>query len=207
MFYKIFRFICQILIILFFWSIQTKGKESIGYEGPLILAANHVSYIDPVVLGVAVKRPIHFIGKKEVFEVVFLGFLARSLGAIPVDREKTNPASIKKIFTLLKKGHILGIFPEGTRSLTGQLLELNIGMIKIALNTGSPIIPVGINGTFEIYPPKARIPAFFRRKNICISFGKPICLDKDRGKDIKYQQESLAKIQEKIKELTSTARK
>ena len=203
MFYRIFRFICTILILLF-WSIKIEEKEQLNQKGSLILAANHVSYLDPIVLGVAVKRPIHFITKKEVFKVPFLGFLARSLGAIPVDRNKANPTSIKKSFSLLKKGHILGIFPEGTRSLNGELLDLNAGLIKIALKTGSPIIPVGISGTFEIYPPKARMPSFFKRKNIYIHFGKPIYLDNTREKDIKYQKESLIKIQEKLKELTRT---
>jgi 1-acyl-sn-glycerol-3-phosphate acyltransferase len=206
MFYKVFRFICYIIILLF-WSLKIEGEESINREGPVILAANHASYIDPIVLGVAVKRPIHFIGKKEVFENPFLGFLARALGTIPVDRKKINFASIKKSISLLKSGLVLGIFPEGTRSPDGKLLELNAGMIKIALKAGSPIVPVGINGTFEIYPPKARIPNFFKRKKIYIYFGKPIYLDNDREKDVKYQKESLLGIQEKIKELTLTPKR
>ncbi len=206
MFYKVVRFIAYILILLF-WPIKTKGEESLIKKGSLILAANHVSYLDPVVLGVVIKRQIHFIAKKEVFDVPILGFIVRSLGAIPVDRKKTNLVSIKKSLSLLKEEHILGIFPEGTRSLNGELLDLNVGLIKIALQTGSPIVPVGINGTFDIYPPKAKTPVFFRRKNIYIHFGKPIYLDNTRGKDVKYQKESLLTIEEKIKSLTRTASK
>ena len=104
---------------------------------------------------------------------------------------------------LLKNNHILGIFPEGTRSADGKLRELNSGMIKIALKAGSPIVPVGINGTFDIYPPKAKIPAFFKRKIIYIYFGKPVYLDYNKGKDIQYQEEILKRIQKKIQELTN----
>src|SRR6056297_334670 len=203
MFYKVIRFIGYVLTLLF-WPIKTKGKKYLIEESPLILAANHISYLDPIVLGVAVRRQIHFIAKKEVFNIPILGFIIKSLGAIPVDRKKANPVSIKKTFLVLKKGNILGIFPEGARSMNGELLEFNIGLIKIALKAKSPIIPVGINGTFSIYPPKAKFPSFFKRENIYINFGEPIYLDNTRAKDIKYQKESLLLIKEKIKELANS---
>ena len=206
MFYKIIRLICYLIIHLF-WSMKIEGEENINHEGPLILAANHVSYLDPVVLGVAFKRKIYFIAKKEIFEVPILAFLGRSLDVIPVDRKKLNPASIKKSLSLLETGHVLGIFPEGTRSSNGELLDLNAGLIKIALKANSPIIPVGLKGTFDIYPSHAKIPLFLKRKTIYIRFGKPIYLDNNRGKDIEYKKETLLKIQDKIKELTGTTRK
>ena len=201
MFYQIVRMIGYLLVHLF-WSIEIKGEDSIKQEGPLILAANHVSYLDPIVLGISVKRQIFFITKKEIFEVPFLGLILKSLDAIPVGRNRVNISSMKKSISLLKSGHILGIFPEGTRSLNGNLLEFNTGMIKIALKTGSPIVPVGINGTYEIYPPQARIPNIFKRTMITISFDKPIYLDKNREKEVKYHKESLLRVQDKIKELT-----
>jgi len=203
MFYKFCRFILKFIILLF-WQIRAEGEESIINEGSMILASNHVSYLDPVVLGVIVKRPIHFIAKKEVFDVPILGFIVKALGAIPVNRKKANPVSIKKSIILLKKNHVLGIFPEGSRSLDGKQLEFNPGIIKIALKTGAPIVTVGIKGTFEIYPPKAKIPNFFKRKTIYIQFGKPIYLDNSKAKDIQYQKESLSYIQNRIKLLTKT---
>ena len=206
MFYKICRSICYLVVILF-WSLKIKGGNFVNHKGPLILAANHVSYLDPVIVGISVKRPIIFIAKKEVFDIPILSFILRKLGVIPVDKKNINPASVKKIITLLKKGHIIGIFPEGTRSLNGQLLKLNSGMIKIALQTNAPIIPIGINGTFDIYPPHAKIPAFFKRKNIYVNFGKPIHLDSSKRKDAEYLEESLQKIEQEIKELTQLSPK
>ncbi|MBP8717756.1 MAG: lysophospholipid acyltransferase family protein [Candidatus Caldatribacteriota bacterium] len=206
MFYKICRSICYLVVILF-WSLKIKGENIDNYKGPIIIAANHVSYLDPIIVGISVKRPINFIAKKEVFDVPILGYILRKLGVIPVDKKNTNPTSIKKTITLLKEGHILGIFPEGTRSLDGKLLKLNSGIIKIALQTNAPIIPIGLNGTFDVYPPHAKIPAFFKRKNIYVNFGKPIYLDSSRRKDAEYLKESLQKIENEIKELAQLSSK
>lgn len=201
MIYKICRFICSVIVHLF-WTVKIVGEDISNYEGSFILAANHVSYLDPIILGIAVKRPINFIAKKEVFSIPLLSFILKKIGVIPVDRKNINPVSIRKSIVLLKKGHILGIFPEGTRSWDGNLLELNAGMVKIALQANVPIIPVGLKGTFEIYPPQAKFPAIFKRQCIYIHFGKPFKLDKNRRKDVEYIKESLFKIANKIKELT-----
>lgn len=203
MFYKFVRFISCILSFLF-WPIKIKGKNNFNKKGPLIFAANHVSYLDPIVLGTANKRQIHFIAKKEIFEVPILGIIVKCLGAIPVDRKRANLISIKKSLKILKEGKILGIFPEGTRSLNGHLLEFNAGLIKIAFKSNAPIIPIGINGTYDIYPPEAKIPSFLKRKYIYINVGGPIYLDYDREKDLKYQKEALSLIKAKIKELSNS---
>jgi 1-acyl-sn-glycerol-3-phosphate acyltransferase len=194
-------------VVILFWPLKIEGENVVNHQGPLIVVANHVSYLDPVIVGIAVKRPINFIAKKEVFDIPILGFILKKLGVIPVDKKNINPTSVKKTINLLKKDHIIGIFPEGTRSLNGQLLKLNSGMIKIALQTNAPIIPIGINGTFDIYPPHAKIPAFFKRKNIYVHFGKPIYLDSSKRKDAEYLKESLQKIEQEIKELTQLSPK
>ncbi len=185
MLYKLIRFIFTIIVHLF-WTIRIEGEDISTYRDSLILAANHVSYLDPIVLGVIVKRPINFIAKKEIYDIPIFNFILKRIGVIPVDRNNINPASIRKSIALLKNNHFLGIFPEGTRSSNGELLEFNSGMIKIALQANVPIIPIGISGTFEIYPPKAKIPAFFTRQHIFINFGKPFYLDSSKRKDVEY---------------------
>jgi 1-acyl-sn-glycerol-3-phosphate acyltransferase len=203
MFYKFARYIGCILSFLF-WPIKINGKEYFNKKGPLIFAANHVSYLDPIALGVANKRQIHFIAKKEIFEVPILGIIVKYFGAIPVDRKRANLISIKKSLSILKEGKILGIFPEGTRSLNGKLMALNAGLIKIAFKSNVPIIPIGINGTYDIYPPGQKIPSFLKRKYIYINVGKPIYLDNKSEKDLKYQKESLSMIEKEIKELSNS---
>ncbi|MDD2352016.1 MAG: lysophospholipid acyltransferase family protein [Candidatus Caldatribacteriota bacterium] len=200
MFYKIARFIGYILSLLF-WPIEIRGGNDFHHNGPLILAANHVSYLDPIALAIAFKRQIYFLAKKEVFDNPFLGLIVKGLGAIPVDRKNVSPVTIKKTYSILKNGNVLGIFPEGTRSLNGELLDFNKGMIKIALKTSSPIIPVGIAGTNDIYPPKAKFPSFWGRKKITVSFGDPIYLDSNKNKDDNYQNNSLLVIKHNIKHL------
>lgn len=206
MFYRFIRSILTIVIHLF-WSVKIGGEDISNYQGSFILASNHVSYLDPIILGIVIKRPINFITKKEIYDNPFFNFILKKVGAIPVDQKNINPVSIKKSLTLLKKNHILGIFPEGTRSIDGTLLELNVGIIKIALQANVPIVPVGLNGTFEIYPPKARIPLFFKRKRIYVNFGKPYNFDTNRRKDPAYIDESLSKIANEIKRLTKLSKK
>lgn len=206
MIYKFIKFIFTIIVHLF-WPIRVAGEDISNFQGPFILAANHVSYLDPIVLGVVVKRPINFIAKKEVYDIPFVNFIMKKIGVIPIDRNSINPVSIKKSLTLLKDNHILGIFPEGTRSPDGKLLELNKGMVKIALQVSVPIIPVGLSGTFEIYPPEAKFPAFFKRHCIYVNFGKPYYLDKNRRKDTEYIKKSLLIIENEIKRLTQISKK
>lgn len=204
--YKFFRFIFNILIRIF-WPVKVKGENIYDYNPPFILAANHVSYMDPVILAITVPRPISFIAKKEVFEIPILSCIFKRIGVIPVDRKSINQTAVRKSLNILNEGNILGIFPEGTRSSSGELLDLNIGMIKIALQTNVPIIPVGLYGTHEIYPPQTKFPALFKKQTICTYFGKPIFLDTDKKKDIGYSGDALLKIKNEITKLTELAKK
>lgn len=120
--------------------------------------------------------------------------------------DNINYNSIKKSISLLKNNHIIGIFPEGTRSLDGSLLELNSGVMKMALLADVPIIPVGLNGTYEIFPPTSRFPSIFKRHTIYINFGKPSYFDKNKHKDTQYIDESLAIIKNEIELLSRIPR-
>lgn len=202
MIYKICRFFFS-LIVQTFWPIIVESKRINDCNNSYILAANHVSYLDPIVLGIILKKPIHFIAKKELFNIPILGYLLILLGAIPIDKKYINLSSIKKSIDLLKNNHILGIFPEGTRSSNGNLLELNSGVVKIALKANVPIVPVGLNGTFEIYPPGAKLPKIFKKQFIYITFGRPIYLDSSRQKDVEYIRGILSKIKNEIKLLST----
>lgn len=206
MVYNFIKFIATIIVNLF-WSVKIEGENISKFQDSFILAANHVSYLDPIVLGIVVKRRINFITKREVYDNPFLNFLLKRIGAIPVDKNSINSASIKKSLALLRDKQILGIFPEGTRSSDGKLLELNKGMVKIALQAEVPIIPVGLNGTFEIYPPGAKFPSLFKNQVIHINFGKPYFLDSNKSKDSEYIKESLLIIEDEIKKLAQLSKK
>mgnify|MGYP000449497264 CR=1 FL=1 len=128
MFYYIARAICWLLLKIF-WRMEVIGVENIPERGGVIIASNHVSYLDPIVLGVSTKRKIYFIAKKEVFSNYFGSIILNKLNAFPVDRKKIDMIAFKKTISILEGGGALGIFPEGTRSLNG---ELQLSLIHIS---------------------------------------------------------------------------
>src|SRR6476646_10569509 len=112
---------------LFFWLVFhtlwplkiVGGKENVPRTGAAIVVSNHLSMIDPFVVSFGAHRLLNFMGKEELFRIPFVGFLGRKLGAFPVDRSRRDAASMRIAFTILKKGEVLGMFPEGTRSTSG----------------------------------------------------------------------------------------
>ena len=201
MVYTIFKTIFFILFKIF-WKIEITGSDNIPKKGSLIVASNHVSYLDPVIVGISMKRKVHFIAKKEVFSTVLGNLFFRQLNAFPVDRDKIDMAALKNALNVLQQGEILGIFPEGTRSMNGELKEFKLGIIKIATKAGSPILPVGIIGVYKIYPRGKKFPTLFKHK-IIVRFGSPICFSTQKTKDRIYQKEKLNLLSKKIKELST----
>ena len=183
--------------------MEVIGIENLPESGGLIIASNHVSYLDPAVLVASLNRKIYFIAKKEVFKNTFVSFIFKNLNAISVDRGNADILAFKKAINILREEKVLGIFPEGTRSSNGELQELKLGAIKIAMKTGVPILPVGIIGTHKIYPRGIKFPILFKNK-IFVKYGAPQYLNKLKSKDKIYQKEELNLLGKKIKELSVT---
>jgi 1-acyl-sn-glycerol-3-phosphate acyltransferase len=202
MFYYVVRALCWVLLKIF-WRMEIIGIENLPESGGLIIASNHVSYIDPAVLVASLNRKIYFIAKKEVFKNIFLSFILKKLNAFSVDRDNVDMIAFKKAINILKEEKVLGIFPEGTRSSNGELQELKLGALKIAMKTGVPILPVGINGTHKIYPRGIIFPILFKHK-IIVKYGALQHFDKLKSKDKIYQKEELNLLSKKIKELSTT---
>jgi 1-acyl-sn-glycerol-3-phosphate acyltransferase len=200
MFYSIVRAIAWIILKIF-WRMEIIGSENLPESGGCIIAANHVSYLDPAVLVASFNRKIYFITKKEVFKNTFISFLLNKLNAFSVDRENVDMLAFKKALNILREEKVLGIFPEGTRSSNGELQELKLGVIKIAMKMGVPILPVGIIGTHKIYPRGVIFPILFKHK-IIVTYGAPRHFNKLKSKDKIYQKEELNLLSEKIKELS-----
>ncbi len=126
--------------------LEIEGEENIPLEGALVIASNHISLLDPPVLGVAATRKVHFMAKKELF-VPVLGTFYRYLGAFPVQRGGADRAAIKQGLDILRNGHTLAIFPEGTRSKTGLLGKAEPGALMMAGKTDACIVPACVDGT------------------------------------------------------------
>lgn len=145
--YSFVRFILKIFVYTIY-GISVTGLENIPQNGPAILAANHASMLDPVSLAVMVKRPIHFMGKAELFRKRFLNWLFRGLHAFPVNRGLADRTAIRTALELLADGRLVGIFPEGTRNKTEtELLPMQSGASLLAIKAQVPIIPIVVKGT------------------------------------------------------------
>lgn len=149
--------------LLFF--IRVEGKENLP-QGACVLMGNHRAWIDPFFLAYAARdREIRFMGKKELWGNKLFAWIASQVRGVPVDRGNADMASIRMSMTVLKAGHTLGIFPEGTRSKGDVMLPLQGGAAMIALRSKSPVVPVYIDGNFKL----------FKRMNVRV--GKPVDMD------------------------------
>lgn len=182
--------------------MEIRGIENLPESGGLIITSNHVSYLDPAVLVASLNRKIYFIAKKEVFKNTFISFLLKNMNAFSVDRDNVDMFAFKKAMNILREEKVLGIFPEGTRSSNGELQELKMGALKIAMKMGVPILPVGITGTHKIYPRGIKFPILFKHK-IIVTYGTLQHFNKLKSKDKIYQKQELNLLSKKIKELST----
>jgi 1-acyl-sn-glycerol-3-phosphate acyltransferase len=136
--------------------------DELPREGPLILAANHTSNLDGVVLGAwlipKLGRRIHWLGKKELFDWPIVAYVARNGGVHPVDRGSADVEAFRLARRILEEGHVLFVFPEGTRSPDGSLQQAHDGVASLALRTGVPIVPIGIAGSNQVWPRGQKLP-------------------------------------------------
>lgn len=151
MLYRIVRFICAPIFKLIF-GVEVRGKENIPQNGGYIICPNHISIADVLVLAVAFKCHIRYMGKEELFKNPVLGVLLKALGCFAVKRGKGDMGAINSACDILNKGGIFGIFPEGTRSKTGKPTKGKTGVAMISMKTKAPLLPVGIR--YENNKPK-----------------------------------------------------
>ena len=142
------------------WDIELNGFERLPAEGPAILCANHISFLDSAFLMLAVPRNVSFVGKAEYMDSWKTKYLFPALGMIPIDRSGGSKAALALAAAgdVLRRGELFAIFPEGTRSRDGRLHRGRTGAARLALEVGAPVYPVGIVGTDRIQPPGARAP-------------------------------------------------
>ena len=151
------------------------GREKIPVDGPLIIAANHLSHIDPAFIMTATKRPVSYMSKKEHFDGAIRRLVFKQVGVIPVDREEGGKDALKGAIEILEKGGAIGIFPEGTRSRDGKMGKGKTGVARLAALTGAAVVPVAIRQTDGVWPVSKRAPRPWRK--FYYKFGDPIYFD------------------------------
>ncbi|MDR1418583.1 MAG: 1-acyl-sn-glycerol-3-phosphate acyltransferase [Endomicrobium sp.] len=175
----------RIMFKLFYrWDI--KGVENIPKEGGAIIAPNHTSFFDPPLTGSAMKRPLYFMAKKELFDVPIFGWIIKRTNAFPVKRGVQDVNAMRHAFSLLKKWHLLLMFPEGTRSKDGKQGKAKAGPGMVACNAQVPLVPVKIENT----------NIMLKFKRIKIEYGEPIYPPKEFTKSdyVVMSQKVLDKI-------------
>ena len=160
------------------WRPSVTGLENVPETGPVILASNHLSFADSLVIPIVAPRKVVFLAKSDYFRGGGVkGSLQKAwfegMGLIPVDRDDSRAAiaSLDTALEVLGRGEAFGIYPEGTRSRDGRLYRGRTGVAHLALTAGVPIVPVGLTGTERLQPVGARLP---RVVPITVRFGKPI---------------------------------
>ena len=174
-------------------------------NGPVIIASNHLSFIDSIFMPLVVSRKVTFLAKSEYFTSPGLkGFIKKltfiALGQVPIDRSggKRSEAALLTGLRLLKENHCLGIYPEGTRSPDGRLYKGRTGIARMAIESGAPVVPVAMYNTAEIQPTGQIVPKVRRVEMV---FGEPMYFTGD-STDLDVLREATNKLMEKIAELS-----
>lgn len=150
MFYAVARGIFK--IFLMFLGLKAEGLHNLPKTGPVIIAANHVSNWDPILVGVALSRPIHFMAKAELFENRLSKAIFTGLNAFPVKRGSADRNAIRQALLRLESGSVLGIFPEGARRKVVPEAGIQSGVAMLAIKSGSTVVPVAVKGTAGRFP-------------------------------------------------------
>src|ERR1700736_581410 len=173
--YAIMRALVRALVaIVLGRKLRIDGMENIPRSGPALVVGNHVGSIDPVILGINIPRlDVYYMAKSELFEKPFMGWLFRHNHAFPVVRDSPDRTALRRALDILARGHVLLLYPEGTRSPDGSLSRAQAGAGFIARHSSVPIIPVAAQGSDRVLPRGAVIP---RRRPVHVIVGSPFTL-------------------------------
>jgi len=171
-----------VLALLRRWEVH--GLANLPVQGGLVIVSNHTSYWDPIVVGCAMNRRVNYMAKEELFHIPVFRNIITAMAAFPIKRNQSDRAAIRKALQFLNEGQIVGVFPEGTRNATGELLAPQLGAAMLALKAGVPILPVGLIGTRGII------------RKIRVNIGEPVVYQTSN----KYTREDLEKVSETVME-------
>ncbi|MFA5356580.1 MAG: lysophospholipid acyltransferase family protein [Candidatus Omnitrophota bacterium] len=174
MFYRILRFISKVLFTVFL-GFKACGVENIPKEGGFILASNHVSYLDPIAVGIACRRKLNYMAKEELFSTPFRSWFFRALNCFPVKRDSADLSAIKEAMRRVKAGEGLLLFPEGSRRFEKGPKEPYAGVGFLTAKLDVPVIPAFINGSDKALPAGAKS---VRLTGVSVSFGKQIPIER-----------------------------
>lgn len=158
------------LVFTFWLRYQVRGLENVPRQGGGLVLVNHQSFLDPLLIGLPLQRPVSFLARDTLFPIPFVGWVLRNTYVMPINRDAASTASIRHAIKRIEHGFLVGIFPEGTRSELGDVGEFKPGFVSLIRRTQLPIYPVGIAGANEAMPRRGL--RLFPRP-VRVVFGKP----------------------------------
>src|SRR5438045_6955042 len=159
------------LVFAAYFRWRVFNPERVPLTGPVILAANHASFIDPPLVGSGLKREINYLARESLFRFPVVGAILRAVNSVPVDRDGGGAAGLKAILGLLLDGGGIILFPEGTRTRDGRLQPARSGIGFTVIKSNAPVVPVRVFGTFEAYGRHMRFP---RPRRVAVKYGRPM---------------------------------
>ena len=165
--YRVCWWVVYALVELVF-RLRVEGHEHIEAGKGLVLASNHCSYLDPVLIGVAAGRELWYVTKRETFSVPFLGWLVRALHGMPIDRSRGDRSALLALEGRLRTGRVVLLFPEGTRNKSGSFLKPKSGVVRAVYRTAVPVVPVYVSGTVNVWN------VLLGMNRATVRFGQPI---------------------------------
>lgn len=154
-----------------FFDLKVKGLEHLPKSGGVLVVSNHQSYLDPVILAVRLHRPFAYLADAKLFKFKPFAWLIRSLNAFPVQQGKGDVGAMKQVIRLLNEGWVLNVFPEGTRTATGELEEVQPGVALMIRRSNVPVVPAVIHGAFKAWPRHQLLPW---PGKVRVLYGQPI---------------------------------
>jgi 1-acyl-sn-glycerol-3-phosphate acyltransferase len=174
---------------------QVYSSERVPLQGPVILAANHASFLDPPLVGSGLKRDINYLARKSLFRFPVLGWILRAVNAVPVDRDGGGAAGLKAIMDRLRAGGAIILFPEGTRTQDGRFQPARSGIGLTVIKSMAPVVPVRVFGTYEAWGRHVRFPKPHR---VAVKYGQPMHFEKVRAEAADCSKARLKEIYQQV---------
>jgi len=180
----------------FYFGWRVYNAERVPLTGPVILASNHASYLDPPLVGAGIRRDINYLARESLFRFPVVGWVLRNWNSVPVDREGGGARGLKAILDRLLKGGAIILFPEGTRSRDGTLQPARSGIGLTVIKSAAPVVPVRVFGTYEAFGRHMRFPKPLRR--VTVKYGKPMYFETLRNEAKQCSKERLKQIYQQV---------
>jgi 1-acyl-sn-glycerol-3-phosphate acyltransferase len=199
--YRVCRAILTLVFRIYF-RLRIAGAAEVPAEGPVILAANHASFLDPPMIGVGVTRMCHYLARASLFRFPGFGWWLRAVGVVPVERGGGGSAGLKTILGRLRLGNAILLFPEGTRTADGRFLAVQAGIGLMVLKSGAPVVPVRVMGSFEAW---GRHHVWPRPRPVSIRFGPALRFEPQLAEAQTCPKERLKELYQEVAEKVMAA--